>query len=58
MSDPSRWPFYPRYLSDVLAPRDLQVLLSGCSDRLGRPLTVLDYDRDTGKFERDYERVR
>ena len=54
MSDPERWPFYPRYLSDVLKPRDLEVLLSGCSDRLGRPLTVLDYDQDAGKFARDY----
>lgn len=53
MADPDRWPFYPRYLSDAFEPPDLEVLLSGCSDRLGRPLTVLDFDHDAGKFARN-----
>lgn len=44
-----QWPFYPKSLTDMIGPDDgvknreefISLLVSGCSERLGRPLTVL-----------------
>jgi hypothetical protein len=41
----SRWPHRPTKLSDLIDEETLSVLISGSCARLGRALTVLDYDR-------------
>ena len=45
-----KWPFSPRSLSEIIDEETLTVIESGCCERLGRPLTVLDYDPETGDF--------
>ena len=48
----SRWPHRPTKLSDLIDPDTLSVLISGSCARLGRALTVLDYDRGADLFNR------
>lgn len=50
-----QWPFYPKSLTDMIGPDEdvknredfISLLVSGCSERLGRPLTVLVPDLDS-----------
>ena len=48
----TRWPHYPTKLSDLIDPETLSVLISGSCARLGRTLTVLDYDQVSGAIAR------
>ena len=52
MSETKHWPYRPICLSDIIPEKDLQVLQSGCCDRLERPLTLLDRDPISGDFTR------
>lgn len=45
-----RWPFTPTRLSELIDEETLSVIQSGCSERLGRPLVVLDYDPAADRF--------
>jgi signal transduction histidine kinase/ligand-binding sensor protein len=38
-----KWPFVPLSLSDIIDKESLAVIESGCCERLGRPLTILDF---------------
>jgi signal transduction histidine kinase/ligand-binding sensor protein len=48
----NRWPFYPRSLTAMIGPETgpedresfVSLLASGCTERLGRPLTILEPD--------------
>ena len=51
----SIWPFIPNCLSDILDKDRLEVIESGSYDRLHRPLTILDFDSQTGGFSRRIE---
>jgi signal transduction histidine kinase/ligand-binding sensor protein len=50
-----QWPFHTRSLTDMIGPvedaeyneRFVSLVVSGCSERLGRPLTVLEPELDT-----------
>ena len=48
----TQWPHHPTKLSDLIDPETLSVIISGSCARLGRALTVLDYDKTTGAIER------
>ena len=50
-----KWPFIPTCLSDILDKDRLTVIEAGSYDRLGRPLTILDFDSQTGSFSRRIE---
>jgi signal transduction histidine kinase/ligand-binding sensor protein len=50
-----KWPFIPTSLNDVLDKERLAVIEAGSLDRLGRPLTILDFDPQTGNFSRRIE---
>lgn len=39
-----RWPFVPTHLSEIIDNDTLSVIEAGCAERLGRALTILDYD--------------
>ncbi|MCB0113511.1 MAG: PocR ligand-binding domain-containing protein [Caldilineaceae bacterium] len=52
MDTSDTWPYLPTVLSQLIEPHTLSVLLSGCSTRLGRALTVLDYDYVKNQFQR------
>jgi signal transduction histidine kinase len=45
-----KWPFLPVCLSEIVDKDTLAALESGCCERLGRPLTILDYDPDSRGF--------
>jgi signal transduction histidine kinase len=45
-----KWPFVPVCLSEIIDPDTLAVMEAGCCVRLGRPLTILDYDPQTRGF--------
>ncbi|HQY90389.1 ATP-binding protein [Caldilinea sp.] len=47
-----RWPHHPTRMSDLIDPETLAVLISGSCARLGRALTVLDYDKGAGAIAR------
>ena len=49
-SQSMKWPFIPTCLNDILDKDKLAVIVSGSYDRLGRPLTILDFDSQTGSF--------
>jgi signal transduction histidine kinase/ligand-binding sensor protein len=51
----SKWPFIPTCLNDILDKDRLAVIEAGSFDRLGRPLTILDFDSRTGSFSRRIE---
>jgi signal transduction histidine kinase len=44
MFQENRWPYIPTRLSEILEPDMLAVIEAGCSARLGRAITILDYD--------------
>ncbi len=50
-----KWPFIPTCLNDILDKDKLAVIVSGSYDRLGRPLTILDFDSQTGSFSERIE---
>ena len=49
-SQTTKWPFIPTSLNDILDSETLTVIESGSCERLGRPLTILDFDSQTGSF--------
>lgn len=56
-SSTSKWPFTPTCLNDILEKETLAVIESGSCERLGRPLTILDFDIHTGSFTHRIESV-
>jgi signal transduction histidine kinase len=52
-----KWPFIPTCLSEIMDKDTLAVIESGCCDRLGRPLTILDYDLQTEGFSHRIESI-
>jgi signal transduction histidine kinase/ligand-binding sensor protein len=52
-----KWPFIPTCLNDILDKDKLAVIVSGSYDRLGRPLTILDFDSQTGSFFQRIESI-
>jgi signal transduction histidine kinase len=52
-----KWPFVPTCLNDILDKDTLAVIESGSCERLGRPLTILDFDSQTGGFTHRIESV-
>ena len=52
-----KWPFTPVCLSEIISGDRLAVIESGCCERLGRALTILDYDPDTGGFSHRIESI-
>ena len=48
----TQWPHHPTKLSDLIDHETLTVIVSGACARLGRALTVLDYDRQSGVVTR------
>ena len=52
MGDINAWPYLPTVLSDLIERETLSVLLTGCHFRLGRALTVLDYNDRLNTFHR------
>jgi signal transduction histidine kinase len=40
----SNWPFIPNNLSEIINQDELSVIEAGCCARIGRPLTILDFD--------------
>lgn len=53
----SNWPFYPSSLSEVIEPETLTLIETGSSERLRRPLTILDFEPATGRFTRRIESI-
>lgn len=51
------WPFIPTCLNDILDTDRLAVLEAGSFERLGRPLTILDFDLRTSSFAHRIESV-
>ena len=56
-SQTTKWPFIPTSLNDILDSETLTVIESGSCERLGRPLTILDFDSQTGSFTHRIEFV-
>ena len=56
-SSNSKWPFTPTCLNDILDQDTLTVIESGSCERLGRPLTIMDFDAQTGGFTHRIESV-
>src|SRR5512138_1967013 len=52
-----QWPFSPCSLSEIIEPETLAAIESGLSERIGRPLTILDMDPETGQFTRRIESI-
>jgi len=52
-----KWPFTPVCLSEIISGDTLAVIESGCCERLGRALTILDYDPVTGGFSHRIESI-
>jgi signal transduction histidine kinase len=52
-----KWPFLPTCLNDILDQDTLTVIESGSCERLGRPLTILDYDPKARSFTHRIESV-
>ena len=52
-----KWPFTPVCLSEIISGDTLAVIESGCCERMGRALTILDYDPDTGGFSHRIESI-
>jgi hypothetical protein len=45
-----QWPFVPTRLSEIIEQDMLAVIEAGCSARLGRAITILDYDPGADTF--------
>ncbi len=52
-----KWPFIPTCLTDILDKETLTVIESGSCERLGRPLTILDFDSEADNFVHRIESV-
>ena len=52
-----KWPFIPVCLDQIIDRETLSVIESGCCERLGRALTILDYDPGTGGFSDRIESI-
>jgi signal transduction histidine kinase len=52
-----KWPFIPMCLTDILDKETLTVIESGSCERLGRPLTIHDFDPELGSFAHRIESV-
>ncbi|CAG0953477.1 Virulence sensor protein BvgS [Anaerolineales bacterium] len=52
-----KWPFNPTCLNDILDKDRLAVIESGGYERLGRPLTILDFDSKAGSFTHRIESI-
>ena len=52
-----KWPFTPVCLSEIIDQETLAVVQSGCSERLERPLTILDYEPRTKNFSDPVESI-
>ena len=50
MFQSDKWPFTPTRLSEIVDSETLAVVEAGCSSRLGRALTILDYSPDQESF--------
>ena len=46
----TNWPYDKLSISDILDKETIAVIESGCSERLGRPLMILDFDQNQKKF--------
>ncbi len=44
------WPVVPVRLSEIIDPETLAVVEAGCSEQLGRPISILDYDPQVDGF--------
>ena len=53
----NQWPFVPIQLSEIVDPETLAVIQAGCCERLGRALTILDFDPGIGSFSNRIESV-
>ena len=47
-----RWPFTPTRLSAIIDHDRLSVIEAGCAERLGRAMTIIDYDADLQQMVR------
>jgi signal transduction histidine kinase len=57
MFQENQWPFVPVCLSDIIDPETLAVIEAGCCERIGRALTILDYDPTMQSFGHRIESV-
>lgn len=57
MFQKDKWPFIPVCLSEIIDEDTLAVIESGCCERLGRPLTILDRQSQTGGFSHRIESI-
>lgn len=57
MFQKDKWPFVSACLSEIVGKDILSVIESGCCERLGRALTILDYDPRTGGFSHRIESI-
>lgn len=47
-----RWPFMPVCLSEIIDRDRLAVIEAGCAERLGRAMTIIDYDAEQQRMLR------
>jgi signal transduction histidine kinase len=52
-----KWPFTPTRLSEIIDSETLAVIEAGCSSRLGRALTILDYSPERESFSYRIESI-
>ncbi len=57
MFQKDKWPFVPVCLGEIIDEDTLAVIESGCCERLGRPLTLLDHDPQTGGLTHRIESI-
>lgn len=48
----SHWPFTPACLSEIIDNERLAVIEAGCAERLGRAMTIIDYNADLQRMVR------
>ncbi len=57
MFQSDKWPFTPTRLSEIIDSETLAVVEAGCSSRLGRALTILDYSPERESFSYRIESI-
>lgn len=57
MFQSDKWPFTPTRLSEIIDSETLAVVEAGCSSRLGRALTILDYSAEAENFSYRIESI-
>jgi len=57
MFQKDKWPFTPVCLSEIMDKDTLAVIESGCCERIQKPLTIFDYDPQTGGFSHRIESI-